>query len=43
MSATDPRPRGSAPSLGEDTKQVLQELMSISLDDYLKLKEDGVL
>jgi formyl-CoA transferase len=43
MSTTDPRPRGPAPSLGEDTKQVLQELMSISLDDYFKLKEDGVL
>jgi crotonobetainyl-CoA:carnitine CoA-transferase CaiB-like acyl-CoA transferase len=43
MSATDPRPRGPAPFLGEDTEQVLEDLLGVSLEDCIKFKEDGVI
>jgi formyl-CoA transferase len=43
MSATDPRPRGPAPSLGEDTEQILEDLLGVSLEDCIKFKEDGVI
>jgi len=43
MSATDPRPRGPAPSLGEDTEQILEDLLGVSSDDFIKFKEDGVI
>jgi formyl-CoA transferase len=43
MSATDPRPRGPAPSLGEDTEQILEDLLGVSSDDFITFKEDGVI
>lgn len=42
MSATDPRPRGPAPSLGGDTFNVLKELLDLSEESFKRLREEGV-
>jgi crotonobetainyl-CoA:carnitine CoA-transferase CaiB-like acyl-CoA transferase len=42
MSATKPAPRGPAPELGGDTKEVLRELLGLGPEDYKRLVESGV-
>jgi len=42
MSETRPVPRGPAPSLGGDTFEVLRDLLGMSLEEYERLKEQGV-
>jgi formyl-CoA transferase len=42
MSETDPAPRGPAPSLGEDTFEVLRELLGVTREEYERLRERGV-
>jgi crotonobetainyl-CoA:carnitine CoA-transferase CaiB-like acyl-CoA transferase len=42
MSETRPIPRGPAPSLGEDTFEVLHDLLGLSHEEYERLREQGV-
>jgi len=42
MSETRPVPRGPAPWLGGDTFEVLLDLLGMSLEEYERLKEQGV-
>lgn len=41
MSATNPVPRGPAPSLGADTESVLKTLLGMSDEEYQRLVENG--
>jgi crotonobetainyl-CoA:carnitine CoA-transferase CaiB-like acyl-CoA transferase len=43
MSETDPRPRGPAPSLGEDNNAVLMGLLRLTQKEVEKLHRDGVI
>jgi len=42
MSATNPGPRGPAPTLGGDTEAVLRELLGLGPDEYKRLADSGV-
>lgn len=42
MSETGPAPSGPAPSLGEDTFEVLRDLLGVSPEEYERLREQGV-
>ena len=42
MSETRPAPRGPAPSLGEDTFEVLRELLGVTREEYERLRKQGV-
>jgi len=42
MSETKPAPRGPAPSLGQDTYEVLRELLGVAPEEYERLRERGV-
>jgi CoA:oxalate CoA-transferase len=42
MSETKPAPQGPAPSLGEDTFEVLRELLGLAPEEYERLRERGV-
>jgi len=42
MSETKPAPRGPAPSLGEDTFEVLRDLLGVASEEYERLRERGV-
>jgi CoA:oxalate CoA-transferase len=43
MSETNPAPKGSAHSLGEDTDEVLKELLGVSETELRRIKGEGVL
>ena len=43
MSETRPSPKGPAPTLGEDTEEVLSELLGISMTEVESLRRKGVL
>ncbi|MFW6109433.1 MAG: CaiB/BaiF CoA transferase family protein [archaeon] len=42
MSITDPKPRGPAPSLGEDNFKILNKLLGLSEKQFKELNEKGV-
>jgi len=42
MSETEPAPRGPAPSLGEDTFEVLREFLGMTREEYERLRKRGV-
>lgn len=42
MSATRPSPRGPAPSLGEDTYEVLRDLLGVGPEEYERLRTRSV-
>ena len=42
MSETEPAPRGPAPSIGEDTFEVLREFLGMTREEYERLRERGV-
>ncbi len=42
MSATRPVPRGPAPALGEDTFEVLRDLLGVGPEEYERLRKQGV-
>jgi len=43
MSETRPAPKGPAPALGEDTEEVLTELLGLSAEEVEALRREGVL
>jgi crotonobetainyl-CoA:carnitine CoA-transferase CaiB-like acyl-CoA transferase len=43
MSETDPRPRGPAPSLGEDNEEILKGLLGLTAEEIDKLLREGVI
>lgn len=43
MSETKPQPKGSAPALGEDTEEVLKELLRIAREEIESLRKHGVI
>lgn len=43
MSETRPAPKGPAPTLGQDTDDVLQEFLGLSSEDLKELRTNGVL
>ncbi len=43
MSRTNPKPRGSAPSLGSDTETILRELLGVDTEEFKRLAESGVI
>jgi formyl-CoA transferase len=43
MSETRPRPRGPAPSLGEDTEEVLREMLELDVGEIERLRRVGAL
>lgn len=42
MSETSPVPRGPAPALGEDTFEVLRDLLGVGPEEYERLRKQGV-
>ena len=43
MSETNPTPIGSAPALGENTEEVLNELLGLNKKEVDSLRKNGVL
>jgi len=43
MSETKPQPKGSAPALGEDTEEVLMELLGMTKKEIESLKKRKVI
>ena len=43
MSMTDPKPRGPAPSLGGDNRDVLREILGYSDTEIERLKQEGII
>jgi formyl-CoA transferase len=41
MSETKPNPRGPAPKLGQDTETILNNLLGIKIDEYMRLVKSG--
>jgi crotonobetainyl-CoA:carnitine CoA-transferase CaiB-like acyl-CoA transferase len=42
MSMTNPKPRGPAPTLGGDTFAVLRNIIGTSMEDYKRLRDEGI-